>query len=147
MTQLAFWDVKISKETRRKAEKLMSMYKNIEAIIEAKRLDLNAKTTATYEPMEGGKTNAFHSETERLTLLKLQIEDYERIKRKLDYVFYSLKPIQQKIWEQRYLQGKYDVDVHNDLKIPPRTYYKLKKEMIAVVAEAFGLQNKDIKKL
>lgn len=137
--QLAFWDVKITKETRRKAERLMSMYKNIEAIIEAKRLDLNAKTTATYEPMEGGKTNAFHSETERLAILKLQIEDYERIKRKLDYVFYSLKPIQQKIWEHRYLLGRNDVDIYNDLGIPDRTYYRLKREMIAVVAEAFNL--------
>jgi ArpU family phage transcriptional regulator len=139
MTQLAFLDIKLSKETRRKAEKLMSMYKNIEAIIESKRLDLNTKMTANYEPMEGGKSNSFHSETERLTIIKLQIDDYERIKRKLDYVFYSLKPVQQKIWEHRYLLGRNDTDIYNDLGIPDRTYYRLKREMIAVVAEAFNL--------
>jgi hypothetical protein len=53
-------------------------------------------------------------------------------------VYYSLKPVQQRIWDQKFLLGRYDIDVYTDLDIPDRTYYRLKREMIAVVAEAFG---------
>jgi ArpU family phage transcriptional regulator len=139
VTQLAFLDTKLSKDVRRKAERLMSSYKNIEAIIESKKLDLSTKMTVNYQPNEAQKSNQFHSETERLAELRIQIDDYERTKRKLDYVYKSLKPIQQKIWEQRYLLGQFDTEVYNDLEIPDRTYYRLKREMIAIVAEAFGL--------
>ena len=136
--QLAFLDTRMSKEVKRKTEKLMSSYKNIEAILESRKLDISPKMVVNYQASESQRGNQFHSETEKLALAKVDIDEYTRTKRKLDLVYYSLKPIQQSIWDQKFLMGRYDVDVYEDLGIPDRTYYRLKREMIAVVAEAFG---------
>lgn len=136
--QLAFLDTRISKEVKRKTEKLMSSYKNLEAIIESRKLDV-PKMVVNYQPNESQRGNQFYSETEKLALNKMEIEEYIKTKKKLDLVYYSLKPTQQRIWDQKFLLGRYDMDVYNDLDIPDRTYYRLKREMIAVVAEAFGL--------
>ncbi len=69
----------------------------------------------------------------------MDIEEYVITKRKLDLIYESLKPQQQSIWTQRYLLGRLDLEVYMDLDIPDRTYYRLKREMIAIVADAFGL--------
>ena len=135
--QLAFLDIRLSKEVKRKTEKLMSSYKNLEAIIESRKLD-SPKMTVNYQASETQRGNQFHSETESLAMNKIEIEEFIKTKRKLDLVYYSLKPVQQRIWDQKFLLGRYDVDVYMDLNIPDRTYYRLKREMIAVVAEAFG---------
>lgn len=137
--QLAFLDIRLSKEVKRKTEKLMSSLKNLSAIIESRRIDAAAKMVVNYQPSESQRGNQFHSETERLALSKIETDEYVLTKKKLDLVYYSLKPIQQRIWDQKFLLGRYDVDVYTDLDIPDRTYYRLKREMIAVVAEAFGL--------
>ncbi len=136
--QLAFLDTRLSKDVKRKTEKLMSSYKNIEAILESRKLDISPKMVVNYQASESQRGNQFHSETEKLALAKVDIDEYTRTKRKLDLVYYSLKPTQQSIWDQKFLMGRYDVDVYEDLGIPDRTYYRLKREMIAVVAEAFG---------
>jgi ArpU family phage transcriptional regulator len=136
--QLAFLDTRLTKEMKRKTEKLMSSYKNIEAIIESKKIDASAKMAVNYQVSESQRGNQFYSETEKLALNKIEMDEYTRTKRKLDLVYYSLKPVQQRIWDQKFLLGRYDADVYTDLDIPDRTYYRLKREMIAVVAEAFG---------
>jgi ArpU family phage transcriptional regulator len=136
--QLAFLDTRLSKEVKRKTEKLMSSYKNLEAIIESRKLDA-PKMVVNYQASESQRGNQFHSETEKLALNKIEMDEYTRTKRKLDLVYYSLKPAQQRIWDHKFLLGRYDVDVYTDLNLPDRTYYRLKREMIAVVAEAFGL--------
>lgn len=137
--QLAFIDTKLTKDVKRKAEKLISTYKNLEAIIESRKLDISAKMTVNYQASEAQRGNQFHSETEKLALNRMQLDDYVLTKTKLNLIYNSLKPLQKQIWEQRYVLGRYDVDVYNDLEIPDRTYYRLKREMIAVVAEAFGI--------
>jgi ArpU family phage transcriptional regulator len=136
--QLAFLDTRLSKEVKRKTEKLMSSYKNLSAIIESRRIDAAAKMVVNYQPSESQRGNQFHSETERLALNKIETDEYVLTKKKLDLVYYSLKPVQQRIWDQRYLLGRYDVDVYTDLDLPHRTYYRLKREIIAVVADTFG---------
>jgi len=137
--QLAFLNTNLSRETRRKAEKLMSSYKTLEAIIESKKLDIEPKLTANYQPSESQRGNQFYSETEKLALAEMEIEEYVITKRKLDLIYESLKPSQQNIWTMRYMLGMLDLEVYMDLDIPDRTYYRLKREMIAVVADAFGL--------
>jgi ArpU family phage transcriptional regulator len=135
--QLAFLDTRLSKEVKRKTEKLMSSYKNLEAIIESRKLDA-PKMVVNYQASESQRGNQFHSETETLALNKIEVDEYIKTKRKLDLVYYSLKPIQQRMWDQKYLLGRYDVDVYMDLELPHRTYYRLKREMISVVADTFG---------
>jgi ArpU family phage transcriptional regulator len=135
--QLAFLDTKLSKEVKRKTEKLMSGYKNLEAIIESRKLDA-PKLTVNYQASESQRGNQFHSETEAIAINKSELEELMKTKKKLDLVYFSLRPIQQRIWDYRYLLGRYDIDIYTDLDIPDRTYYRLKRDMIAVVAEAFG---------
>lgn len=136
--QLAFLDTRLSKDIKRKTEKLMSSYKNLEAIIESRKLDA-PKMVVNYQASESQRGNQFHSETEKLAMNRIEIDEYIKTKRKLDLVYYSLKPVQQRIWDHKFLLGRYDIDVYTDLNLPDRTYYRLKREMIAVVAEAFGL--------
>lgn len=139
--QLSLMDITLTKEVRRKAEKLMSRYKVLEAIIESKKLDLEPKMVASYQGNESQSGNQFYSETESLALTEMEIEEYVRTRRKLSLVYNSLKPAQQQIWDQRYVLGRNDVDVYCDLNMPDRTYYRLKREMISYVAEAFGLND------
>lgn len=128
----------LTKDIRRKVEKLMRKHNHLEAIIESKKMDLETKMTINYESSESQRGNGFHSETERIALLKSEIDEYVTVKRKLDLIYQSLEPRQKTIWDQRYILGRFDSDVYNDLVIPDRTYYRLKKEIIALVAEAFG---------
>ncbi|OHR73994.1 hypothetical protein HMPREF3291_05255 [Bacillus sp. HMSC76G11] len=140
MSQLAFLETTLSKEVKRKAEKLMSRYKVFEAIIESLKLDLEPKMTVNYQASESQRNNQFHSETEKIAITETEIEEYVRTKRKLSLIYNSLRSEQQKIWDERYIMGRYDIEVYNELGITDRTYYRLKREMIAIVAEAFGLQ-------
>ncbi|MGE6717847.1 ArpU family phage packaging/lysis transcriptional regulator [Peribacillus frigoritolerans] len=141
MNQLSFLNTNLSKEVKRKAEKLMSRYKILDAIIESKKMDLEPRLTQNPEPSEIQRGNQFYSSVENAAMTEFEIEEYERTKRKLNLVFESLKPMQQHIWEDRYIQGKRDVEVYNDLQVTDKTYYRSKREMVAIVAEAFGLIN------
>jgi ArpU family phage transcriptional regulator len=137
--QLTLLDVKLTKEVKRQAEKLMSRYKMYEAIIESKKMDLEPKLVASYQGSESQRGNQFYSEPEKIALTEIELDEYTRTLRKLDLVYNSLRPMQQRIWDRRYLLDQLDIDVYSDLVIPDRTYYRLKREMIAVVAEAFGI--------
>lgn len=140
MQQLAFMETHLDKKVRRKSEKLMSSYTFIEAIIQSQKMDLPEQTmTVNYQGCESQRGNQFHSETERIALLRVKVSEHIKTKDKLDNIYRSLKPVQRKIWDLRYKDGKSDVDVYNELYIPDRTYYRLKREMIAIVAEAFCL--------
>jgi len=140
MQQLAFLDIHLDKRVRRKAEKLMSSYTFIDAIIQSQKLDLPEQSMiVNYHPSEIQRGNQFHSETERVALLMLKISEHIKTKEKLDNIYKSLKPIQRRIWDLRYIEGKTDVDVYNEFYISDRTYYRVKREMIAVIAEAFRL--------
>lgn len=141
MNQLSFLNTNLSKEVKRKAEKLMSRYKISDAIIESKKMDLEPRLTQNPEPSEIQRGNQFYSSVENAAMTEFEIEEYERTKRKLDLVFDSLKPTQQAIWEDRYIRGKRDGEVFYHLEITDKTYYRLKREMVAIVAEAFGLIN------
>ncbi|MFJ7993607.1 ArpU family phage packaging/lysis transcriptional regulator [Peribacillus frigoritolerans] len=141
MNQLSFLNTTLSKEVKRKAEKLMSRYKILDAIIESKKMDLEPRLTQNPEPSEIQRGNQFYSSVENSAITEFEIEEYLRTKRKLHLVFESLKPLQQHIWEDRYILGKRDVEVYNDLELTDKTYYRAKREMVAIVAEAFGLIN------
>jgi ArpU family phage transcriptional regulator len=137
--QLTLRDINLSKDVKRQAEKLISRYNMFKAIIESRSMDLEPKLTVNYQTSESQRGNQFHSETEKLALTEIEIADYIITVKKLDLVYDSLRPVQQLIWEHRYLLDRMDTDVYNDLHITDRTYYRLKREMIAVVVEAFGI--------
>lgn len=137
--QLTLRDINLSRDVKRQAEKLISRYNMFKAIIESRSMDLEPKLTVNYQPSETQRGNQFHSETEKLALTEIEIADYIITVKKLDLVYDSLRPLQQQIWNHKYLLDRFDSDVYEDLGIPDRTYYRLKREMIAVVVEAFGI--------
>jgi ArpU family phage transcriptional regulator len=144
MNQLSFLNTSISKEAKRQAEKLMSRYKIFDALIESRKLDLEPRLTQNPEPSEIQRGNQFYSSVENTAMAEFEIEEYVRTKRKLSLIYDSLKPEQQQIWDHRYIIGRYDMDVYLDLEIRRRTYYRLKREMVAIVAESFGFNENKI---
>lgn len=139
MQQLSFMDIELDRETKRKAERLLSSYRNLDAIIHSQELEIPQKMTVNYEPSESQRGNGFNSETENSVLLMEKVDEHKKTKQKLESIYASLKPAQQKIWDMRYCDGRYDIYVYNELNLTDRMYYRLKREMIAIVAEAFCL--------
>jgi ArpU family phage transcriptional regulator len=139
MKQLSFIDAKMDRNTRRKVESLLGSYRNLPAIIKTLEMDLpETKMTVNYSPSESQRGNGFSSETERIALLFDKVEDKKKVLEKLNILYNSFREEQQTIWIQRYAEGKYDDMIYNDLRISERKYYRLKREILYVVAEAFG---------
>lgn len=130
----------LDKKVRRQAEKLMGSYRNLEAIIEAQKLEIPQKLTASYSDNESQRDNQFYSDTESaVEYLQEKVDKHIRTKNKLDRLYGSMKPDQQRIWDLRYCDGRTDVYVYNELNMTDRHYYRLKRDMISIVAEAFFL--------
>lgn len=136
---LAFFDTNVPRKEKRKTEKYMSNYRMLNAIIEAKKLDLTPSMTQNPSPSETQRSNQFNSETENLALLRQEIEHYERVLNKLDRVYNTLLAAHREIWEERYVLGRKDIAVALDMGVSERSYYRLKRQLIARVADALGL--------
>jgi ArpU family phage transcriptional regulator len=139
--KLLFLKTNITKEAKREAEKMMGQYKSLPAIIEANKIRAEQKVTPSYGSSESQRDNQFYSTVENMAELNDKINEYEKTFRILTLVYDSLKPAQQLIWDRRYVLGQYDTNIYIDLGLPHRTYYRLKREMVAVVADAFNLIN------
>ena len=83
--------------------------------------------------------NQFHSDTEKLALARMDLEELEHELRKLNFIYVSLTPQQKVIWEERYLMGKSDVQVFINMNISESTYYRLKRRVVEHVVNHFGL--------
>src|SRR5690625_2644301 len=81
------------------------------------------------------ESNKFRSEAETYAMESIKIDEYEAIKKLLDIAYESVKPIQKKIWDEHFIDGRKDTDVYYGNDISKRTYYKEKDELIRVVAE------------
>lgn len=137
--QLAFFDTNVPRKAKRKTERYLSNYYMLESIIEAKKLDLEPSLTQNPEPSEIQRGNQFNSETENLAELRIEIEQYEKVLRKLKGIYVTLSPDQRAIWEYRYIKGETDVGTYLEMGISESSYYRLKKQLIARVADALGL--------
>lgn len=131
----------ISGKERKKVIRYMTQYRNLEAIIESKRMDLFPSHTVTYEERPSQSTNAFYSEAEEYAIAVAEIDEYVHVKRKLDLAYRSVKPVQRMIWDEHFIEGRNDIDIYNDYKngITRRTYYREKGELIRVVAECLSI--------
>lgn len=139
---LSYLKRELSENERRKVIRYMRQYKNLDAIIKSKRLDLMPSHTVKFEEKPSQPTNEFYSEAEEYTIRSLEIEKYERVKKKLDYAYESVKPIQKFIWDEHFIDGRRDADIYYGEDIPKRTYYREKNELILVVAECLGTETK-----
>jgi hypothetical protein len=144
MTNKAMYeDVKLTSDIRRKAEKIISSYRKIDALIQTLKMELpDVKLTPTYELKEGsggGVSNTIEALYLKQEKIREEIAKNELDKKKLDIIYNSLNDLQKKIWEERYIFGRFDKAIMNSLLIRKETYYVLKNEIIILVARAFCL--------
>lgn len=131
--------VDLTLEARRKAEKRIRRHRIIKSIIENKKMDLEPSMTAQYKIINSQPGNQFHSDTEKLALARMDLEELEHELRKLNFIYECLTLQQKAIWEERYLMGKSDVQVFINMNISESTYYRLKRRVVEHVVNHFGL--------
>ena len=139
---LEYLNRQLSKKERKTVIRYMKQYKNLNAIIESKKLDLMPSHTVTYEEKPSQPSNQFYSEAEEYTEKAIEIDEYVIVKKKLDLAYESVKPIQKLIWDEHFINGRMDADVYYGNDITKRTYYREKNELILVVAECLGIGTK-----
>lgn len=143
MELAVYEEIKLTPIIRRKAEKIISSYKKVSALIQTLQMDLpDIKLTPTYELKEGscsGVSNTIESLYLKQEHIEEEVAKNQLIKQKLDIIHESLNDIQKKIWEERYLHGRFDDAVIDTIRIRRTNYYNEKNEMIVLVAKAFCL--------
>lgn len=139
VVELDFTNVNVKKKEKKQAEKYMSNYFNLEGIINAKKLNIETKMTTNYQASESQRTNGFSSEVERIAAIKIQIQEYTLLKGQLDSLWNGLSETHRFIWEQRFIKGKSDTEIYEDLNMSRKTYYQEKPKLIAMVVAACDL--------
>lgn len=143
MELAVYEEIKLTPVIRRKAEKIISSYKKVNALIQTLQMDLPAvKLTPTYELKEGscsGVSNTIESLYLKQEHIQEEVAKNQLIKEKLDIIHESLNDIQKQIWEEKYIHGRFDDAVMEFLMIRRNNYYKHKNEIIELVAKAFCL--------
>jgi len=130
----------LTKQDRKKAEKLLRSYRNMDAIIESMEKDLpETKMTVNYEASESQRSNQFSSQVENIVMIRDTLYQKKITKSKLDILYKSMREVQQKIWVYAYVDGIFDDLAIGEININRRQYYREKSALIKVVAEAFYL--------
>lgn len=116
-----------AKEIRAIAEKHMSKLRMYESIIQAKRISIEL----------------IAPDSRGIDLIESEINYYSKLIQQLNLVYNSLKPVQQEMWERRYIKEDRDIEIINDMHIEygvhKDKYYRLKKEMLSDVIKALSL--------
>lgn len=136
---LGYLEKQLSKKERKEVVRYMSQYRNLDAIIRAKEMDLYPSRITSYEEKPSQSTRNFYSEAEAFAVKRDEIERYRKIKKRLDIAYESVKPLQREMWDLGFVDGMYDVDLQERLRLSKRTYYREKNELINVVAECLGI--------
>ncbi|MEH7514123.1 DUF1492 domain-containing protein [Gottfriedia acidiceleris] len=140
----AFKKNRLTTPVRRKAEQILSSYRNLDALIKIMQMDLpSCKLTPSYELKEGSSGGSVSNTIESMYIRKEEIEERlqqkQQLKLKLDKIHNSLNERKKDIWELRYLRGWFDDLIIAELDISRRQYYREKNELLCLVAEAFYL--------
>lgn len=118
---------------KKHAEKLLQQYVIIDAIIAAKRIDVDTFTDIEKEFIDAARYNR----------IKYELQVLKNTKEKLQLIHESLKPVQREIWIRRYINEDQDKSIILDLSskygIHRKRYFALKKEMINHIINAFSL--------
>jgi len=130
----------LTKQDRKKAEKLLRSYRNMDAIIESMEKDLpETKMTVNYEASESQRSNQFSSQVENIVMIRDTLYQKKITKAKLDILYKSMREVQQKIWVYAYVDGAYDDLAIGEIGVSRNRYYREKSSLIKTVAEAFYL--------
>lgn len=118
---------------KKQAEKLLQQFNIIDAIISAKRIDVDTMS----------EVDKHFIDQQRLTKIKYELTVLKNTKEKLQLVYDNIKPVQRKIWIKRYINEEQDksiiLDLSNEYGIHRKRYFALKKEMINHIISAFSL--------
>ncbi|WP_129692332.1 DUF1492 domain-containing protein [Gottfriedia acidiceleris] len=144
MSRAIYEDTKLSKGIRRKAEQILSSYRNLDALIKIMQMDLpSVKVTPSYELKEGSSGGSVSNTVESMYIRKEEIaerlQQKQQLKIKLDKIHNSLNERKKDIWELRYIRGWFDDLIIAELDISRRQYYREKNALLNLVAEAFYL--------
>jgi hypothetical protein len=143
MELAVFEEEKLSTQIRRKAEKIISSYRKVNALIQTLQMELpEAKLTPTYELKEGtssGVSNTIEQMYLKKEYIREEVAKNELIKKKLDIIYDSLNDIQKEIWTERYLNGRFDDGVIGSINIRRNNYYNEKNDILLLVAKVFCL--------
>lgn len=143
MELAVFEEEKLSTQIRRKAEKIISSYRKVNALIQTLQMELpEAKLTSTYELKEGsssGVSNTIEQMYLKKEYIREEVAKNELIKKKLDIIYDSLNDIQKEIWTERYLNGRFDDGVIGSINIRRNNYYNEKNDILLLVAKVFCL--------
>ena len=133
-------ETELTKQARKKAEKLLRSYRNMDAIIESMEKDIpGTKMTVNYDASESQRSNQFSSQVENIVMIRDTLYQKKITKAKLDILYKSVREVQQKIWVYAYVDGIFDDLAIGEINISRRQYYREKSALIKVVAEAFYL--------
>ena len=133
-------ETELTKQARKKAEKLLRSYRNMDAIIESMEKDIpGTKMTVNYDASESQRSNQFSSQVENIVMIRDTLYQKKITKSKLDILYKSVREVQQKIWVYAYVDGIFDDLAIGEINISRRQYYREKSALIKVVAEAFYL--------
>jgi ArpU family phage transcriptional regulator len=142
---VTYEEVKLPTKIRRKAEQILSSYRNIDAIIFnlEKSITCSMKVTPSYQLRESSSGGTVGNPVEELYIKQEEIqgklESKQELKDRLDKIHNSFNDRQKTIWELRYIRGWFDQVVMAELQVTNKTYYREKNKMISVVAESFCL--------
>jgi len=142
ITILKYLDRQLTKRERRTVIRYLRQYKNLEAIIYSKEMDLIPSRSSEFKETPVQESNEFHSQAEEYTMKKEELDNYKATKEKLDSVYNSIKPTQKLIWDEHFIIGRMDADIYYGHDITKRTYYKEKNELLLIVAECLGVGTK-----
>ena len=88
-------ETELNKQSRKKAEKLLRSYRNMDAIIESMEKDIpGTKMTVNYEASESQRSNQFSSQVENIVMIRDTLYQKKITKSKLDILYKSMREVQ-----------------------------------------------------
>lgn len=141
---LEYLDTKLTKGQRKKVARYMAQYKNMEAIIRSKQLQLIPSKTSTLKENPVQESNISPSEAYMYLEKSEEVESMLATKQRLDIAYESIKPLHKLIWDEHFINDIRDFEIYYnpDHGINKKTYYREKNELMNVVAECLQIGTK-----
>lgn len=141
---LDYLSKQLTKGQRRQVAKYMTQYRNMDAIIRSKQLNLVPSKTSTIKEDAVQETNVNLSEADKYLEKSMIVDDMAMTKYRLDIVYDRIKPLHKMIWDEHFINQVPDFAIYYEHEngLTKRSYYREKNELMAVVAEALKIGTK-----
>lgn len=138
---LAYLERNLTKVERRKVARYMSQLNNLESIINSKKMSLFPSKTSTIKPDSVQESNGNNSDSDKYITMRIEVDDLELAKRRMDEIYKNAKPLHKLIWDFHFIAGEPDFKIYYDPEngVSKKTYYREKTELMNVVAECLNI--------